>query len=319
MYRRWPAAAGLLFATFLLWIFFRRIHVRDVGDTLAAIDPSYALAALLMFALAIALRSLRWRVLLGSISSVPYKRVALVLIIGYAMDILLPARLGEVFRAGFARSQFGIAGAAALGTIVVERTMDGLVFVLLLSTGLFSLPAEAEYHHLILTVLQFGSAIFLAVTGTLYFLSRARIPWVADVWRFGADKIDEFRCGLATIRSRAMIGASVLTLMICLADIGAIWFILASLDVVLTPLEIALVMGIVSLSMLMPMAPGYLGTLQFAYVVGLTSFGFSTVQGLAAATACQALLLTPLTLCGVLLMLANHIRLRGLAASNYLA
>jgi hypothetical protein len=93
-----------------------------------------------------------------------------------------------------------------------------------------------------------------------------------------------------------------------LADTGAIWFVLASLAVVLMPLQLALVMGIVSLSMLLPTAPAYLGTLQFAYVIGVTSFGFTNVQGLVAATACQAFLYTPLTLCGVLLMLTNQIR-----------
>jgi hypothetical protein len=92
-------------------------------------------------------------------------------------------------------------------------------------------------------------------------------------------------------------------------DIGPIWFVLASLNVVLMPLQLALVMGIVSLSTLMPAAPGYLGTLQFAFVIGVTSFGFTSVQGLFAATVCQAFLLMPLTLCGVLLMLTNQIRL----------
>jgi len=108
-----------------------------------------------------------------------------------------------------------------------------------------------------------------------------------------------------------VISARVLSLVIGLADIGAIWFVLASLDVVLMPLQLAIVMGIVSLSMLLPTAPAYLGTLQFAYVVGVTSFGFTNVQGLVAATACQVFLLTPLTLSGVLLMLTNQIRFAG--------
>jgi hypothetical protein len=118
-------------AVFLLWILFRTVHLGDLRHALAAIDPWDILSAIVMFGLAIAQRSLRWRVLLESIGLVRYKRVAFVLIIGYAVNNLLPARLGEVFRAGF-----GIGGSAALGTIAIERTVDGLVFVLLLSGGL---------------------------------------------------------------------------------------------------------------------------------------------------------------------------------------
>jgi uncharacterized membrane protein YbhN (UPF0104 family) len=116
--------------------------------------------------------------------------------VGYAVNNLLPARLGEVFRAALAKSEFGIAGSAALGTIAVERTMDGLVFVLLLSAGLFSLPTGAEHYDLIVTVLWLGGTLFLAAAGTLYLLSRAHIGWVTGVWRFAVDKIDQFRRGL---------------------------------------------------------------------------------------------------------------------------
>src|SRR5271166_2955551 len=208
---RWSLAAGLLFSSVLLWILFRTVHLGDFRHTLTAIDPWYILAAIVMFGLAIALRSLRWGVLLESIGPVRYKRVACVLVVGYAVNNLLPARLGEVFRAGLAKSEFGIGGSAALGTIAVERTMDGLVFVLLLSAGLFSLPTGAEYHDLIVTALRLGGTLFLVTAGILYLLSGARIGWFAGVWRFGADKIDQFRRGLGAIHSRAIIGTSVLS------------------------------------------------------------------------------------------------------------
>jgi len=306
---RWSLVAGILFSSILLGILFRTVHLSEVEQTLATIEPWYILAAVVSFALAIALRSLRWGILLASIRPVRYQRVAFVLVVGYAVNNLLPARLGEVFRAGLAKSEFQIGGSAALGTIAVERTMDGLVFVTLLAAGLFSLPAGARYHDLIVTVLRIGSTLFLAAAGILYLLSRAHIGWVAGVWRLGADKIEQFRRGLGAIRSRAVVAASLLSLVIGAADICAIWFVLTSLGVVLAPLQMALVTGIVSLSTLVPTAPGYLGTLQFAYVIGVTSFGFSEVQGLVAATACQVFLLTPLTLGGVLLMLTSQIRL----------
>lgn len=196
MHGRWSLAAGLLFSSVLLWILLRTVQLGEIRHTLAAIDPWYILASIVSFGLAIALRSFRWGALLESIGPVRYKRVAFVLIIGYAVNNLLPAPLGEIFRAGLAKSEFGIGGSAALGTIAVERTMDGLVFVLLFSAGFVSLPTEAEYHDLIVTILRLGGALFVAAAGILYLLSRARIDWVSGVWRFGADKVDQFLRGL---------------------------------------------------------------------------------------------------------------------------
>jgi uncharacterized membrane protein YbhN (UPF0104 family) len=91
MHGRWSLAAGLLFGSILLWIQFRAVHLGDLRHTLAAIDPWCILAAIVAFGLAIALRSSRWRVLLDSIGPVRYKRVAFVLICGYAVNNLLPA------------------------------------------------------------------------------------------------------------------------------------------------------------------------------------------------------------------------------------
>src|SRR5262249_26040659 len=136
------------------------------------------LAAMATFLLALLLRSLRWQVLLKTFGPARYGRVFFVLIVGYAVNNLLPARLGELFRAGLAKSEFGIAGSAALGTIAIERTMDGLIFVLLLSVGVLSLPTRAEYHDLIMTVLLLGAALFLAAASILYFLSLARVSWI---------------------------------------------------------------------------------------------------------------------------------------------
>jgi glycosyltransferase 2 family protein len=99
-----------------------------------------------------------------------------------------------------------------------------------------------------------------------------------------------------------------LSVVVMLADATAIWFVLAATKVTLTPMQLALVYGVASLSMLLPTAPGFVGTLQFAYVIGVTSFGFSAAQGIAAATASQLFLLLPLTLVGILLMMVTHVR-----------
>ena len=70
MHIRWSLVAGLLVSTVFLWILLRTVHLGDIRQTLAAIDPWYILAAIVTFGLSIARRSSRWGVLLKSIGPV---------------------------------------------------------------------------------------------------------------------------------------------------------------------------------------------------------------------------------------------------------
>ena len=308
MHWRLYLAIGIVFGCALLWMLFRTVNVDDVRQVLSQIDPATISLAMLAYVLSLALRSLRWSILLGAITPVRYSRVFLVLVGGYAVNNLLPARLGEIFRANVAKAEFRMAGSSALGTIAVERTIDGLVFVFLLVIGFFALPADAIYHALISKVLIVGTGLFGTIAVVLFLLRRHGIGRLHSLWRFGADKAEKFRHGIASMRPGVIARALAVSASICLADLASIWLLLAALHVVLTGPQLALVIGVVSLSTLLPTAPGYFGTLQFAYVVGVTSFGFSQVEGLAAATAYQAFLLAPITLVGVILMMVNHIR-----------
>jgi uncharacterized membrane protein YbhN (UPF0104 family) len=59
-------------------------------------------------------------------------------------------------------------------------------------------------------------------------------------------------------------------------------------------------MGVASLSTLVPTAPAYAGSYQFAYVVVLAGFGIGASTAIAAATAVQIYLIGGFTLFGLL-------------------
>ena len=54
---------------------------------------------------------------------------------GFAANYILPGRVGELFRADYARRVFNMSRFTALGTIVVERVCDGVVLVCALWIG----------------------------------------------------------------------------------------------------------------------------------------------------------------------------------------
>jgi glycosyltransferase 2 family protein len=192
---------GFLFSGLLLWLLLRNVGVSEVEQLLRVLNRQYLLWAVGAYVSAILLRSLRWQLLLASLAPAPYSRVVVALVAGYTVNNLLPARLGEIFRASLAKSQFGLPISSSLGTIAIERTMDGLTVVLLLGLGLLSLPVTTEYYGLILGVLAGGISLFSTLIACLYLLSGTRSFRTKRIWGFSADKVAKFRQGLSVLRS----------------------------------------------------------------------------------------------------------------------
>ncbi len=83
-------------------------------------------------------RSLRWNHLLAPLGvKVPAGPLLAISSVGFMMILALPARLGEFVRPGLLRRR-GISASAALGTVAVERIVDGLLISLLVFGTFFA-------------------------------------------------------------------------------------------------------------------------------------------------------------------------------------
>src|SRR5512140_3574978 len=123
------AALSALF----LFLAFRGTDMHAVIESMKG--ASYSWIAL-MFALQMAshlLRAWRWRYLLDPIKAdIGLRNLFSGVMIGYLMNNVLP-RAGELARPYSIGKLEGISKSSALGTIVVERIMDSVSFLLLLA------------------------------------------------------------------------------------------------------------------------------------------------------------------------------------------
>ena len=81
------------------------------------------------------LRAVRWRVLLIPIGPVSTGRSYWVATIGYAINNVLPFRVGEFARAFLIRRNPGYPASSTLATIFVERVLDGLTLLVWLGAA----------------------------------------------------------------------------------------------------------------------------------------------------------------------------------------
>lgn len=85
-------------------------------------------------------RGIRWRLLLRPIAPVSSWEALNAVSIGSAAVLLMPLRLGETVRPVLIARGGRVSALSALGTVVVERIIDGLVLSLILGAALLVVP-----------------------------------------------------------------------------------------------------------------------------------------------------------------------------------
>jgi uncharacterized membrane protein YbhN (UPF0104 family) len=302
--RAWiKPALGVAIGAALLWIAMAQVDSGAVSTALLGANPRYLAISLGLYWCDIFLRIVRWRGLLAPTKTLRFGQVGQALIVGYAVNNLLPARLGEIFRADFLRRQFDFSRSAAVGSIIVERTLDGSAVVGLFLIGIATVNLQAGSGVLQTAAITglIGLAVAVAaILGLPVYVTR--LPFYNVDWI--KPRLTAFVGALAVVRTIALFPALLLSLVIWSFECGAIAMIVAACDVPPGLFELSLIVGVSSLSTLLPSAPGYIGSLQVAYVLAFAALGRTAPQAVAAATLTQIVLLGSITLIGLGLLAA---------------
>jgi uncharacterized protein (TIRG00374 family) len=292
-----------------MWLVIQTVDVREAGRAVVAAHGPWLAGGLTIFWLGICARILRWRCLLVNLANIKTLQVADALIVGYAMNYVLPARLGEPFRAGYTQKRYGIDTIAVFGSIIIERLLDGLIAVLILMLGL----AIASTAHASSDFTQFyivagvGLAVFVGVAAVLILFRSVNIA------RFKGPKwlsriLGRFMVGVAALGKRDLAAVIIWTMLVWLLEISALWALFASLGMKIAFYQLLILIGVGALSTLIPTAPGYVGSLQLAFAAVMIAFAHSPSMGVAAATLVQAAFYSSLIIVAVLIVASRWLR-----------
>ncbi|MDH3253258.1 MAG: flippase-like domain-containing protein, partial [Ignavibacteria bacterium] len=136
MTRRIRSLLKYLLSAFLtilfLYLAFRGTDFDGLFRSLAAVEYSWIVVYIAILFLSHAFRAWRWRYLLEPIKTrISMRNLFSGVMIGYLMNNVLP-RAGELVRPYSLAKLESVPRSSALGTIVVERIMDTIAFLLLL-------------------------------------------------------------------------------------------------------------------------------------------------------------------------------------------
>ena len=303
---------GLACTLFFLALALYRVPLEAVGATIASANPICIAAAMSVYAVNLSLRAWRWQIILHPVATIRYSTVARALVVGYGLNAIMPARLGELFRAELLKKDLGLSRTSTLSSIVVERLFDGLTVIGCLGLGL--LLAARQDTAALVNVLVIASAFFGVILLVALFLAGpgtsgafARSP------RLSAQLM-MVRQALHILRTRRIVAVALLTLIIYLPDTLSLWLIVKAVGLQLSFADTLVLLGAASLSTLLPSGPAFLGTLQFAYALVIEFAGAPRAVGIAAATLDQLFILLPIALiaAGILVHGARGVLYAGL-------
>ena len=301
-----------------LWLAVRDVVFTTFWDTIRASDISLLAIALAVYLTNGAMRALRWHTLLRPVANRPL-RAAQALIVGLALNNILPARLGELFRIEYTYRRTGASRGYCTGSLLRERLFDlaSLGAILGLAIALGALAVDGRDLDRMKSIIAGFLVLFLMVGA----LAVAILIWSSptDASTDPAPSADSQPTGMRKLLFRmreetahaaaALRGVGVqqllqlggLTILVWGLEALTLFLVVLSLDVTLTVTTIALLVFVASLSTLLPSAPGYIGTYQLAFVVALSFDGISSSVAVAAATIQQVVNIGFVTGLGILI------------------
>lgn len=328
VFTQWKLWAGLIISLFFLYLAFRKVDLPRLWTVInsARLWPLY-LVVIIAF-LQYLIRALRWSILLEPTKKVAYSNCLLCVLVGFAANSILPARLGEFVRAGCLGRKEGVKGGVVFGSIVVDRFFDGFTLLLVLVIGLVGTTFMPEWKalgdglksagvfvllaYLCLIVCLVGFKLkadffFNLLDRLLFFLpSSIRTKVIDTLWHFSL--------GLVLIKSpRKWILAVFYSFLLWFTHLYQIQLIETSVTVSLPFFSAFIILALASFGAMIPSGPGYIGTFHLAVQYGFMIFGISKEVALSAAILWHASTVLPTIFFGAVAVFFLHLPLRGLA------
>ena len=319
---------GFAVTLVFLGLAFYGVDFQALRSALGSADYRLVLPALLLWLVGYIVRTLRWRTILTGASVGSLFELFGVLMVGFATNNLLPARLGELARAYMLRRLTGLRKTFVLASIFLERVFDGLslVVVIVVLSVMVELPGWGREVELVAAILFIGVAI--GVTMLLYrhelaerIVASVTRPLPERISTFVVGAFGAFVHGLSSMRRLPVVlTTALLSVVIWTVEWSAYVLVLSAFDLGLSQVEIAkacaLLLVAVNLGIMLPAAPGYVGTFQFFAVAALAVWGVPREPALAVAIVAHLAQYVLVTGIGLAFFGREHISLRTFTSGS---
>lgn len=310
---------GLVISTCFLVLALRDVEWARLWQTIKLTRWPYLLPAIVISLAGHYFRAWRWKYILVPVKNIATSSLFAATCIGLAANNVLPARLGEIVRAHILGRAEDISRTASFATIVYERIIDVFSLLVLLWIMLLQAPGPAWLPAaggwmlgvnvallLFMVAFQKNPKPVIRVVAALARPLPASAQAAIDRWAAG------FVAGLASVSHPWTLAPIVLaSVLVWGAALYAVTFSLQAVGIVV-PLSAGIaVIVVVSLGSMIPSAPAYVGTVQYACIVALGLYGVAKSEALAFSLVYHAFQVVPITTLGIYYLVKSQVSVVG--------
>jgi len=302
------------FGILIVVLFVVLTHVQfDYGESLRAITQTNVLVYALAFAafyFSFVVRTVRWEILLRNTGeSNRFGELFHIVILAWFANCVLPAKMGDFYRAYLLRQQTDVSGSKGLGTIFSERALDFLVLMsLLVISGLISFRATVPERFVPAFIVGLLIAAGLIAGLLVVRYSEGRLS------RYLPERLREraarFKHGLLSAFAGRLPLLLGLTVLVWMAESTRLFLVVQALPlhVSLSLAQIMFIALVASLLTTIPALPGGLVLVEGGIIAVLVFFGLTASQALSVAILDRLISYWSLIAVGLVVFLLSHRR-----------
>lgn len=324
---------ALIITLALLVLVFYKIDWHELVKTFKDFDCKNMVLIVPFYLLTLYLRGIRWKALLLNNPKYSPLHLGEVFTVGSMLNVFLPARAGDVYRAYYLGEVKGEKKMKVFGSIILERTLDGISVFLLLLLAVLLYCKQAWILHLAYGIgaLFFGSLIFFYVVFKFNkideicsFLKKLTSGFNEKLLSASHKFIDNicshvksFMEGFEVLDNPVCwVIACVTSLVVWGIEAYVAYLIVDSFSLGLGFAAGLFVLSLISFSTMIPSTSVFLGPYQVAYIMALGIFGIEKSTALAVSTVHQGLLMIMLTVVGGFFLLKFNISMKDIKKSE---
>lgn len=271
---------GLAISGWSIWQLAQTVDLTKVGAYFGQLSWPLLTVCLLSVPVAMLVKAIRWRYLFAMQRAPQVPPLLSSLYIGYLMNTVLPARVGELVRAILIGRQDGVGTPAALATIVLEKLLDVATLALVLVALILLTPLPdwvmpiAQWSAATLVGGFLGLGLMLAartrVLQIVVFVEQ-RVPFLGrlQLSALGASFLDSL-AGLG--RREALPALLCWSVLVWVCAAITLWAGILGVGIPTGLTAVLLVLVVTNLGMVVPSAPGYVGVFHYLVVTSLQPF-----------------------------------------------
>ncbi|MBQ4078570.1 flippase-like domain-containing protein [bacterium] len=319
----------LLITLLFLYLVFLNLDFKELLQIIKEFDVKYAFFLAISITIALSFRGLCFKQLISKTVDAPLKDLVPLCITGAALNIVLPARAGDIFRAYYVGHKYDVDKVKIFGTIMLERIFDGLIILSMLLFGIYAYHKNELAQKLcIAAAVIFVGALICAIIAMKFNKIDLVCSVIEEKTNFlpsGIKKIfhsilnfinricNSFVAGFEILaHPKKLVAVMFSSLCIWSFECLNYFLIIQGFGCDVDWSVVLFIIGFIALACMIPSTSIFIGPYQFAVIAAFAIYDISKETALAISLVEQAIVIIVTSLIAVLFLLKNNISYKEL-------